>query len=75
MLLIVPGGTPALCSASEISSARRTDAPAGYVSVSASSADSSRRLYRSVIAVSGGGFLSFSIPGDTPRDFVSGFRL
>ena len=50
--LIVAADTFVPHSASVISSTRRTDTPARYISISASSTLLSRRRYRSMIAVS-----------------------
>ena len=50
--LIVDGDTLLPQSASVMSSTRRTDTPAKYISMSASSTLLSLRLYRSMIAVS-----------------------
>src|SRR5262249_58982384 len=48
----VEGDTRVPHNASVISSTRRTDTPARYISISASSTELSRRRYRSMIAVS-----------------------
>jgi len=49
---MVPGLTLVPQRASVMSSTRRTDTPARYISMSASSTDASRRRYRSMMAVS-----------------------
>ena len=61
ILLIVPGETFVPYSASEMSSTRRTDTPARYISMSASSIDVPYRLYRSMMAVSNVTPFSFGI--------------
>src|SRR5215469_11528819 len=59
----VEGDTRVPHNASVMSSTRRTDTPARYISISASSTELSRRRYRSMIAVSNvcwRSFLQFS---------------
>jgi len=57
-------------SASVMSSTRRTDTPARYISINASSTELSLRRYRSMICVSNGRLRSFGIRSTTSPAFV-----
>ncbi len=73
-LLTVPELTRVPHSASVMSSTRRTDIPAKYISMSASSTDVSRRRYRSIIAVSKVWRRSFGMRSCTSPAFVCSLR-
>ena len=60
--------------ASVMSSTLRTDTPARYISTRASSTEASRRLYRSIVAVSNGNRRSFGTRSFTSPALVSSLR-
>jgi hypothetical protein len=72
--LTVPADTRVPHSASVTSSTRRTDTPARYISISASSTELSRRRYRSMIAVSNVTPFSFGIFSVTSPELVKSSR-